>query len=52
MRNMEQKLHNLQIECPFVHVEEMTNIVRHADENIEKYIRRLCEPILQPNASL
>jgi hypothetical protein len=51
LRNIEESVSTLQTECPFVHVEEMTNVVRHADENIEKYIRRLCEPIYQPDAS-
>ena len=51
LRNIEEKLTALQTECPFAHVEEMTNIVRIADENIEKYIRRLCEPIYQPDTS-
>jgi hypothetical protein len=27
----------------------LTSLVRMPDENIEKYIRRLCEPIYQPN---
>jgi hypothetical protein len=51
LRNIEESVSTLQTECPFVHIEEMTNVVRHADENIEKYIRRLCEPIYQPDAS-
>jgi hypothetical protein len=51
LRNIEEKLTTLQTECPFAHVEEMTNIVRIADENIEKYIRRLCEVIYQSNTS-
>ena len=52
LRNIEDKLTALLTECPFAYVEDMTNIVRLADENIEKYIRRLCEPIYQPNTSL
>ena len=49
LRNIGGKLTALQTECPFVHVEQLTSLVRMPDENIEKYIRRLCEPIYQPN---
>ena len=52
LRNVEEKLTALQTECPYAHVEEMTNIVRLADENIERYIRRLCEVIYKSDASL
>ena len=45
MRNIEYKLSTLQTDCPFAYVEELTSVVRDASENIERYIRRLCEPI-------
>lgn len=45
MRKIEHKLATLQTECPFAYVEELTSVVRDPSENIERYIRRLCEPI-------
>ena len=47
LRNVEQKLSTLHAECPFAHLQEQAMVVREANENIEKYIRRLCEPIYQ-----
>ena len=43
--NIMTKISSVQEECPFVSVLEQSMVVRGANENIEKYIRRLCEPI-------
>jgi rubrerythrin len=43
--NIMTKISSVQEECPFVSVLEQSMVVRGTDENIEKYIRRLCEPI-------
>jgi hypothetical protein len=42
---LENKLSQVQSECPFIQVQERTILIREANENIEKYIRRMCEPI-------
>ena len=42
---LENKLSQVQSECPFMQVQERTILIREANENIEKYIRRMCEPI-------
>ncbi len=44
-RGIEQKLATIQSDCPFIHVTQLTMLIREPKENIEKYIRRLCEPI-------
>lgn len=43
--SIENKLSSVRAECPFIQVKEQTLLVRESNENIEKYIRRLCEPL-------
>ena len=45
MRGIEHKLATLQSECPFSYIDEQAFLVREENENIERYIRRLCEPM-------
>ena len=47
--SIENKLSSVRAECPFIQVKEQTLLVRESNENIEKYIRRLCEPLYTNN---
>ncbi len=47
--SIENKLSSVRAECPFIQVKEQTLLVRESNENIEKYIRRLCEPLYKNN---
>ena len=42
---LENKLQQVKSECPFMHVQEQALFIREPNENIERYIRRMCEPI-------